>query len=120
MNDDHNEHLDLSDDQLERLADLLATKLASMRPATQPLLTVEDVATIFKVSRAWVYGNAVRLGGIRLGPGERAPLRFDAERVAAAFTPLGASQLRALPTNVLAPTRPQRRRPKRLLPVYDG
>lgn len=107
--------LTLSEQQLDHLAELLAIKLAAARPPARPMLTVEDICATFQVSRAWVYENAARLGGVKLGPGQRAPLRFDAKRVAAAFTPLAAE--------TSAPAiahRATRKRPKHLHPVYDG
>jgi hypothetical protein len=120
MNDAYADAIALSDEQLERLADLLATKLIAMRPAGPPMLTVEDISTMFKVSRAWVYENAARLGGVKLGPGERAPLRFDVERVVAALQPMAAPAPRQLGSAHPAPAMPRRRRPKRLHPVYYG
>jgi hypothetical protein len=80
--------LTLSDEQLERLAELLAIKLAAVRPAVPSMLTVEDICNAFQVSRAWVYDNAGRLGGIKLGSGQRGPLRFPPNRVAEALKPL--------------------------------
>jgi hypothetical protein len=110
--------LTLSDEQLDRLADLLAFKLAQAKPATPVMLTVEDVSAIYQVSRAWVYENAARLGGVKLGPGQRAPLRFDVRRVEAAMNPLGRPDLQ----KDTGPRHTARRRPrsKRLHPVYDG
>lgn len=109
--------LTLSDQQLERLADLLAIRLAHVKPARPTMLTVEDVCTTFQVSRAWVYENACRLGGVKLGPGRRAPLRFDAERVTAALNPLGQPDPAvAAKTHTVR----QRRRSTHLLQVYDG
>jgi hypothetical protein len=109
--------LTLSDEQLDRLADLLAVKLVAVKPPARPMLTVEDVCTTFQVSRAWVYENAGRLGGVKLGPGRRAPLRFNADRVAAALSPLTPS---GSEPSTPSTGRPRRRRPKRLHPVYDG
>lgn len=107
--------LTFSEQQLDHLAELLAIKLAAARPPARPMLTVEDICATFQVSRAWVYENAARLGGVKLGPGQRAPLRFDAKRVTAALTPLAAET----PTPAKA-SRPTRKRPKHLHPVYDG
>ncbi len=111
--------LPLSDQQLDRLADLLAVKLARVRTPAPPaaMLTVEDVCATFQVSRAWVYENAGRLGGKKLGPGQRAPLRFDRQRVEEALSPLNPGHEPAAPE---AQVRPHRRRPRHLLPVYDG
>lgn len=110
--------LTLTEKQLDHLAELLAIKLAAVRPAARPMLTVEDVSVTFKVSRAWVYENAGRLGGVKLGPGQRAPLRFDADRVAAALNPLAATDAREPPRQ--STNRASHRRPTRLHPVYDG
>jgi hypothetical protein len=110
--------LTLSEEQLDRLAHLLAVKLAASKAPAPSMMTVEDVCKTFQVSRAWVYENAGRLGGFKLGPGERAPLRFDPKRVSAALQPLG-DPLSSEPHTKPVPTA-GRRRPKRLHPVYDG
>jgi hypothetical protein len=94
-------------------------RLGDTKPLAKPMLRVDDVCTTFQVSRAWVYENAGRLGGVKLGPGQRAPLRFDANRVTAALNPLMGSAPADAPTP--ASTKPPgRKRPKRLHPVYDG
>jgi hypothetical protein len=107
----------ITDEQVERLADLVATKLTVMRSQTVAMLTVEDVSDIFRVSRAWVYENARRLGGVKLGPGERAPLRFDPAILAAALRPVGEIA-EATVTVPLRGARPRRSR-QRLHPVDD-
>jgi hypothetical protein len=107
------ENLVLSDEQLDQLADRLAVRLASVKPPARSMLTVEDVCALFQVSRAWVYENAGRLGGFKLGPGPRAPLRFDPLRVAEALKPLGQPEA---PKTAKAP----KRRVTYLHPVYDG
>lgn len=110
--------LTLTEEQLEHLADLLAIKLAAVRRPPPPMLTVEDISAAFQVSRAWVYENAARLGGVKLGPGQRAPLRFDADRVVEALNPLTVGQVADTPARPT--THPRRPRVKRLHPVYDG
>jgi len=112
-----NEALTLSEEQLDRLADLLATKLAQVKPAPPVMLTVEDVCTTFQVSRAWVYENARRLGGVKLGPGRRAPLRFEAKKVLSALDPLGWPNPQ---TTANGQTKHLRARTTHLHPVYDG
>jgi hypothetical protein len=109
--------LTLSEEQLDHLADLLAVRLTAAKPPTRPMLTVEDVSATFQVSRAWVYENAGRLGGVKLGPGRRAPLRFDESRVTAALNPLARQEGTA---SAGRPTPVRRIRPSRLHPVYDG
>jgi hypothetical protein len=109
--------LTLNDDQLEQLAGLIATKLAAARSVKPPMLTVEDVSNRFGVSRAWVYENARRLGGVRLGPGERAPIRFDPDTVAAALCPIGQPEQKR--NELAAKPGSRRRRATRLHPVHD-
>lgn len=108
----------LPDDQLERLAELVATKLAGLQAPSARLLTVEDVSTQFQVSKAWVREHAGRLGGFKLGTGERARLRFDAAQVAAVLRPIAGPDTPDPPASSQTPRR--RRRPTRLHPVYDG
>jgi len=50
--------LTLTEEQLDRLADRVAIRLAATKPPAKPMLTVDDVCTTFQVSRAWVYENA--------------------------------------------------------------
>ncbi|MFL5864147.1 MAG: hypothetical protein ACJ780_25815 [Solirubrobacteraceae bacterium] len=64
--------------QIQALAEHLA-ELASARPRIG-LVDARDLAEELGVARDWVYANAERLGGVRLGDGPRARLRFDAER----------------------------------------
>jgi HTH domain len=71
----------LSDDQLERLAHLIAARLqapaalplAPLRPERE-LLTASELAERLRVSRQTVYAHALELGGERVGMG---PWRFD-------------------------------------------
>jgi hypothetical protein len=110
------EPLTLSDDQLDRLAELVALKVAAMGARTPQMLTVEDVAKRYRVSRDWVYDNAARLGAIKLGPTARARLRFDPERIDAAMQHLD----QALPAPAKAAKSKPAKRSRRLHPVYDG
>ena len=117
----------LSTDEREELARLRRENqtlrmereiLAASRPPRRQMLTVYDICATFQVSRAWVYENAGRLGGFKLGPGPRAPLRFDPKRVGAALTPLAEpAQADAKPKHVSSA---DRRRRTHLHPVYDG
>jgi hypothetical protein len=106
----------LTDEQLDRLADRLAIRLAAVKPAVQAMLTVDDICATLRVSRAWVYENASRLGGVKLGNGQRAPLRFDPIEVRRLLEPLSPGDQPEQPD--LAPR--QRRGKGRLHPVYDG
>lgn len=99
--------IELSQRQLEQLAEMVTTRLASVTTVDgrvhTPTLTqagrapgekdtgMVDAITIaheLGVSRAWVYRNAAVLGGCRLGDGSRGRLRFDVERARAATSRL--------------------------------
>src|ERR671918_752126 len=71
-----------------RLVDVIAHRvlqlLGDRNGDEVQLLTVAQVARRFQVHPSWVYANARRLGALRLGPGPKAPLRFDPRRVALA------------------------------------
>ncbi len=69
----------LDDDQLERLADLVAQRLGRTTSARSPLVDARELARLLGVSRSTVYDHARDLGAIRIGAGERGRLRFDPE-----------------------------------------
>lgn len=69
----------LEDDQLERLADLVAQRLGRTTSARGPLVDAGELARLLGVSRSVVYDHARELGAIRIGAGERGRLRFDPE-----------------------------------------
>jgi hypothetical protein len=70
------------------LAELQAIRQALESEQSDGLLTAAQVAQTFGVGRDWVYGNADRLGAIRLPSptGERPRLRFDPATVREALT----------------------------------
>jgi hypothetical protein len=73
----------LDAESIDEIARRVAELLRPGRPGRQEsMLTAAEVAADLGVSRTWVYENAKKLGGIRLGTGRRARLRFDRERVA--------------------------------------
>lgn len=84
----------LSDEDLTRLADLVADRLAErLRPRTEPvLLTARQVAERFGVSAEWVRDHAQELHVVRLGGGRRPRLRFDAAKVTEAMTAFSGSE----------------------------
>jgi hypothetical protein len=106
-------------DEVEALAEHLAELVASARPSGG-LVDARDLAEELGVARDWVYANADRLGGVRLGNGPRARLRFDAQRVREA---LAASADGAQPRLSGAPPR-RRGRPRReaatVVPLIQG
>lgn len=69
----------LDDDQLERLADLVAQRLGRSTSTRAPLVDARELARVLGVSRSAVYAHARELGAIRIGTGGRGRLRFDPE-----------------------------------------
>jgi hypothetical protein len=67
--------------QLVELAELVADALAArLAPhASGALVDAAAVAARYSVTRDFVYRNVSALGGVRLGDGPRARLRFDLE-----------------------------------------
>lgn len=79
--------VDYDDDALDRLADLLADRLAARlgvltldRP--EPLVDATEIARLHGKTRSWVYEHAGELGAVRLGSGPRPRLGFSPTRVA--------------------------------------
>ena len=74
----------LDPESIEALAHRLAELLAPPDPARArvQLLTAEEVARWWGISRRWVYDHAEELGARRLGGGRRPRLRFDPDEVA--------------------------------------
>ena len=75
------------DDALDRLADLLAERLAvrlsGLAPARgEPLVDAAEIARLHGKTRSWVYEHAGELGAVRLGSGRRPRLGFSPVRVA--------------------------------------
>lgn len=75
------------DDALDRLADLLAERLAvrlsGLAPAeAEPLVDAAEIARRHGKTRSWVYEHAGELGAVRLGAGPRPRLAFSPARVA--------------------------------------
>jgi hypothetical protein len=65
-------------EQIEAVGEHIAELVASARPRIG-LIDARELAEELGVARDWVYANAERLGGVRLGDGPRARLRFDVE-----------------------------------------
>ena len=78
---------DYDDDALDRLADLLAERLAvrlsGLTPArAEPLVDAAEIARLHGKTRTWVYEHAGELDAVRLGSGPRPRLAFSPARVA--------------------------------------
>jgi hypothetical protein len=89
--------VELSDRQLEQLADLVAERLGGLGvapgasdpervPSAGALVDAVELAARLNVSRAFVYEHAHELGVVRLGDGTRARLRFDESTARAALS----------------------------------
>jgi hypothetical protein len=74
------------DDALDRLADLLAERLAlrlnGLTAGAEPLVDAAEIARLHGKTRSWVYEHAGELGAVRLGSGPRPRLAFSPARVA--------------------------------------
>ena len=64
----------LEDEQLARLADLVADRLAERLEPT--LISAAELARRLHVSRDYVYAHRADLGAVRIGAGERPRLMF--------------------------------------------
>jgi hypothetical protein len=81
---------DYDDDALDRLADLLAERLAVRLSGlastrAESLVDAGEIARLHGRTRSWVYEHAGELGAVRLGSGRRPRLGFSPARVAAAL-----------------------------------
>ena len=106
-------------DEIDTVAEHLAEVL-SPAPANVGLVDAQQLAEQLGVARDWIYANAERLGGVRLGDGPRARLRFDAQIAREALTAnAGGEQPTHLATS---PRRGGRRRRKSVagVPLIQG
>lgn len=71
----------MSPEELDTLAARIADVLGPQHPTRLPLLTVDQVAARLNVAPDFVYRHQAELGAVRLGPGPKAPLRFEPEAV---------------------------------------
>lgn len=80
---------DYDDDALDRLAELIADRVAArlggLTPGhaqAEPLVDADEIARLHGKTRSWVYEHAGELGVVRLGSGPRPRLAFSPTRVA--------------------------------------
>ena len=97
-------YIRLEDDQLQRLADLVAERLEHTASAQDHLVDAKKLARRLGVTRSFVYEHARDLGAIRLGAGPRARVRFDPA------VAIRAMQSRFSPEQAAASTMPPPRR----------
>jgi len=108
---------DYDDDALDRLADLLAERLAVRLTGlpsaqTEALVDAAEIARLHGRTRSWVYEHAGELGAVRLGSGRRPRLGFSPARVAAALEKVD-EPAPAQPPQLATPGRARRRRTDR-------
>lgn len=96
-------------DEIDAIAEHLAELATSTSAPTVGLIDARELAELLGVARDWVYANADRLGGVRLGDGPRARLRFDADRAREALV----ARSGGVPPLSAASPRPRRGRPRR-------
>jgi hypothetical protein len=114
---------ELTPDAIERIAQRVAELLGGQDRAVERgcLVDAGTLARQLGVTRAWIYEHAPELGGVRIGSGPRARLRFDPQQALTALRaqPECEGQLPG------APTRDQPRQRRRdsstvpLLPIRD-
>jgi hypothetical protein len=84
----------VDDASIEAIARRVAELIAGA--GERRLVTAGELAERLGVERSWVYANARRLGGVRLGDGPRAQLRFDVDLALSAlrenWEPRGSSR----------------------------
>ncbi len=78
---------DYDDDALDRLAELIADRVAARlggltpgRSQPEPLVDAAEIARLHGKTRSWVYEHAGELGAVRLGSGPRPRLAFSRAR----------------------------------------
>lgn len=99
-------------DQLERLADLIADRLAAR--AAGELIDAAELAQRIDRSREWVYSNAAALGVVRLGDGVRPRLAFRWPHALDALTSRSRDMRSQTARSPVAAGVPTRRRGQRL------
>lgn len=72
--------IELTDRQLDQLAERIAAKLAALQAAPEPaLLSAAQLAEKLGVSVGYVRAHADELGAVRIGTGTKPRLRFPAD-----------------------------------------
>jgi hypothetical protein len=77
----------LTDRDIQAIADAVAPRVAALLRAedsrfpSRGLVDVDGVRELLGVEREWVYQHKVELGAVRLGDGDRGPLRFEVAKV---------------------------------------
>ena len=103
--------VDYDDDALDRLADLLAERIAVRLSGLtlakpEPLVDAVEIARLHGKTRSWVYEHAGELGAVRRGSGPRPRLAFSPTRVAERLEKVDKPAAATLPE---APERRRRR-----------
>lgn len=93
-----------------RTCQLVLEALASQQQPPAGLVDPKTLAALLGVSRATVYEHADELGGLRIGGGRNARLRFDAEQALQAWTSRSTSTRSSGPEAPTGGARSRRRR----------
>jgi hypothetical protein len=104
----------LLDPLAERVVEVM--KNEGLIPAPNPpkqWLDAAEMARRLGVTREWVYEHARELGAVRIGEGPRPRLRFPPEQIKTHTT--GGDRRGGAKSK-----RSETRRPRGLIPVYDG
>lgn len=105
---------------VEALARRIVALLEHRPQPALPQLTATQLADELGVSAAWVREHAAELGGVRLGAGPKAPLRFHRDLVAERLTPRSGSGESLIPVSPAAKrskTAPRAARSGTLVPL---
>lgn len=78
-------HAHVRPEDVPELAERIAACLAREMRVVEPWVGVPEVAAWLGVGRATVYRHAKALGGVRIGEGPRAPIRFRLRDLEARF-----------------------------------
>jgi hypothetical protein len=105
----------LDENTVEAIAQRVVELLREPAPPKPVLVDAQAVADALGVSRAYVYSNAVRLGGTSLGSGQRPRWRFDLDAAVARY---GSDRSQTPGSRAGAPRR-RRRRPQDAARVPD-
>jgi hypothetical protein len=101
--------LALSAEAIEQLAQRVAELVSDRVAAGPPLVDAETLARFLNVERSYVYEHAAELGGVRLGDGPRARLRFDAVEAKRGLTCSMGRGSASSDSRVVEPIRKRRR-----------
>jgi hypothetical protein len=85
-----------------------------------PWLTVEQVAEVLSVDKSYVYRHRLELGGVKVGAGPKAPVRFPPAALAEATSCLTGRESQEAGSGTAAPIqRPRQRAQAEPVPEWE-